>query len=322
MERPARTAASHAWLDGDLVPWAEARLHVSTACVLGGANVYEGIKGYWSEERRDVLLFGMAAHLRRLGRSLKMMRLPSPYPVEALEQAAIALVRANGFRCDVALRIVCYFGEGDPFGYPAERSTTGAFILAVPAPPRRQLRTGIHCGVSSWIRNADHATPPRIKAGANYQNVRYGYVQGVADGYDDVIFLNSAGKVCEAPLANLFLVRDGRPITPSATSGILEGVTRACLIELFSRELGLVVEERLVDRTELYVADEVFLAGTSREALPVVSVDRLPVGDGAPGPLTRQAQELLLEIARGRKPEYARWLTPVYGSGAPGAEPP
>ncbi len=304
--------ADYVWLDGVIVPWDDAKIHVSTACVLGGANVYEGIKGSWNADVNDVLIFRFGDHLKRLSNSLKVMRLAIPYDIKEIESATIELIMENNFRDDISIRIVCYFGEGDPFAFPGERVSTGCFILAVPSKQRGELRTGIRCCISSWNRNTDSTTPPRVKAGANYQNVRYAYIQGIRDGYDDVILLNSMGKVCETPLANIFIFRDGLPITPCITSGILEGITRATLIELFAKELGLNVQERQVDRTELYIADEVFLAGTTREVLPVVAIDGYPVGTGKVGEMTKRIQKILMDVVRGKSSAYAHWLTPVY----------
>jgi len=236
----------------------------------------------------------------------------SAHTLEELKQATIELLAANRFRQDVAIRIVCYFGEGVLFGYLPEEIETGAFIYAakrsdMPLPDR-----GIHCCVSSWHRISDLSAPPRIKAGANYHNVRLAQVQARVDGYDEPILLNDQGKVTEAPIRNVVIVRNGVLIVPDFSSGILEGVTRATLIELARDQLNLRVEERPVDRTELYVADEVFFVSSTAEALPVLSIDRLPVGDGRPGPIARAVYRAIAEAGSGRNRRYRHWLTPVY----------
>jgi branched-chain amino acid aminotransferase len=155
--------------------------------------------------------------------------------------------------------------------------------------------------------------PPRVKAAGNYINARLATVQARIDGYDNAILLNAEGKVTEAPAACLFLVRDGVAVTPAVTSGILDSITRGTLLRLFRDELGAAVEERDVDRTELYHADEIFLCGTHTEVLPVLSVDRYPVGSGAVGRITEALQNLFFDIVRRRVPKYAAWPTPVYG---------
>jgi branched-chain amino acid aminotransferase len=186
------------------------------------------------------------------------------------------------------------------------------FVIAKPADPDPPFKRGIHVATSHWTRLPDGAAPPRVKCGANYQNVRLAQIQAQVDGYDDAVLLNSAGKVCELPLANIFIVRADRLITPHITSGILEGITRATLIEL-AGELGIAHEEREVDRSELYVATEAFAAGTGREVWPILSVDRLAVGEGRVGRLTAELQRRLHSIMRNGGGGHQEWLTAVYG---------
>ncbi len=304
--------AEFIWLDGTIVPWADAKLHVHTQCVLGGLNVYEGIKAYWNPEQEELYVFRFDTHLKRLARSLKMVRMALPYSLGQLEQATLDLLARNRFRQDVSIRLVCYFGEGELFGYLPDEIETGAFIYSTSRSGVPAVNRGIHCCVSSWHRLSDATAPPRIKAGANYQNVRLAQVQARVDGYDEPILLNESGKVAEAPVRNVAIVRDGVLATPDVSSGILEGVTRATMLELASDQLGIRVEERTIDRTELYVADEVFLTSSSLEALPVLSIDRLTVGDGRPGPVALAVSQALSDAGSGRNPAYLHWLTPVY----------
>lgn len=174
---------------------------------------------------------------------------------------------------------------------------------------------GIDCAVSSWTRISDNATPPRVKCAANYVNGRLALLQAKADGYDSVIILNPNGKVSEAPGACLFIVRDGVPATPAATQGILESITRRTLVQLFDETLGLRAQEREIDRTELYCAEEMFICGTGYQVLPVVSIDRLKVGDGQIGPLTAKLAESYVSMTRGTVPDHPEWRTPAYGKG-------
>jgi branched-chain amino acid aminotransferase len=168
------------------------------------------------------------------------------------------------------------------------------------------------CCVSSWRRISDNVMPPRVKAGPNYHQSRMIIAQARVDGYEGAILLNERDKVSEGPYACLMIVRDGQPITSTITSGILESITRATLIELFAAELGLKVIEREIDRTELYIADEAFFCGSAAEILPITSVDRFPLGDGSVGPITRHIREVYLDVVRGKVPKYRHWLTPVY----------
>lgn len=303
--------ADYIWLDGEIVPWGEAKLHVHTQCVLGGLNVYEGLKAYWNEEREELAVFRFDAHLRRLAFSMKMVRMTLPYTLDDLKRATVELLARNRFRRGVAIRIVCYFGEGVLFGYRPEEIETGAFIYGAARSGVSAFADGIHCCVSTWRRISDTTAPPRIKAGANYHNARLAQVQARVDGYDEPLLLNEQGKVAEAPHRNVALVRDGTLVLPDLSSGILEGVTRSTLFELTRDELKLPVVERAVDRTELYTADEVFLTSSNQEVVPVVSVDRLPVGDGRPGPVARAVYHAIVEAGLGRNPRYAHWRTVV-----------
>jgi branched-chain amino acid aminotransferase len=196
-----------------------------------------------------------------------------------------------------------------------DMSLTGPVGLAVDALPRKMAdKAGITAGISSWLRIPDGAMPPRIKCSANYQNGRLAQLEAKVNGYDTALLLNARGKLAEGPGACCFVVRRGVPMTPPVTADILESVTRATLLELCAKELGLTPEVREIDRTELYVADEAFLCGSGWEIAPIVSVDRLPLGDGAkPGPVTRAIQACYFSVVRGERAAYRDWLTPVYG---------
>ncbi len=299
------------WLNGQVCPWSEARIHVNTLGVLGGLNVYEVIKGYWNPEQEELFLFRLDFHFARLARSMKMVRMNLPYSLDELKKASLEILGLNHFRRDVALRIGCYFGEGPLSAYKPDEIQNGVFIFVQARDGINPLQ-GIHCCVSSWRRISDSTAPPRIKTGTNYHNVRLAHVQARVDGYDQPILLNEKGEVAESPIHNVMLVRNGALVTPDLSSGILEGITRATLMELARENLKIPVEERRVNRTELYVADEIFLTSTAAEVLPVVSVDRIPIGNGTPGPIGQELYRAITEAAIGRNPRYYLWCTPVY----------
>lgn len=298
-----------AWIDGEFVDWERAVLHVDTHCVLGGLNVYEVIGGFRVEDDDEVLLFRARDHLRRLRLSAKMMRLALDYSEKELLEVARALTARNEFREDVGVRIVAYLGSGRLLGYRPTEIVTGVFIIAKAVGPVDPA-AGIHVSTGGWDRLADTAAPARLKAGANYHNVRLAQAQARVDGYDDVVLLNSLGKVTELPIANLFVVRGGVLVTPDVTSGILEGITRESVLEL-AREVGVSVIERGVDRSELYVAEEAFSTTTLLRLTPILSVDRHVVGTGERGPLTERLQVELEGVIRGEA-SHGDWLTPVY----------
>ena len=303
-----RPGSLTAWVEGAFVEWGEAVIHVDSQTVLGGLNAYEVIAGFCDHGSERMHLFRLDAHLLRLEQSARMMRLPPHrFGADAVPGVISELVERNQFHEDVLIRVVHYLGEGPLFSYRADEVSAALFVIAKPAVADPPLVRGIDVAVSTWSRLAERSAPPRIKCGANYQNVRLAQIQALQDGYDDAVLLNDAGNVAELPLANIFLVRDGRLITPSIASGILEGITRRSLLALAS-ELGIPTEERDVGRTELYIADEAFACGTGREVWPIRSVDRIAVGDTSTGPVTAALQSRLADIVRGRG-AHSEWLT-------------
>lgn len=305
-------AAAVVWMDGEYVPWAQARVHVSTDTVFRGANVFEGMRGYASPDGRQVYVFRLPEHLERLWLSMKVLRMSLRHTRADLADACTGIVAKNGFRQDVQIRPTAYFGEGPLNAYKPEEIATGAFVLANPRATTLNDPAGIACCVSAWRRIGDNVLPPRVKAGGNYLQSRYVAVQAVVDGYKSAILLNDRDKVAEGPGACFLLVREGRVITPPVTAGILESITRATIAEFCRSDLGLEFVEREVDRTELYIADEAFFCGSAWEITPITSVDRYPVGGGSIGPITERLRRLYQDVVRGQVPKYKAWLTPVY----------
>ena len=303
------TASRYLYLNGKLLPYDEARIHVQSAAVKYGASVFEGLRAYWNPKQGELYVFRLKEHIDRLLGSLRLMRMEHAFTREELASSILEVLRKNEVREDVHIRQSAYI-EAD-----GALDATGPVGLAVDARPHTVTRKpGIAVGVSSWTRISDGAMPPRIKCSANYQNGRLAMLEARTNGYEGALLLNSRGKVAEAPGACCFVVRGGVAATPPVTADILESVTRATLLELFPKELGLTPVEREVDRTELYVAEEAFLCGSGWEITPILSIDRLPLGDGAkPGPVTRAIQECYFAVVRGEQPAYRAWLTPVHG---------
>jgi branched-chain amino acid aminotransferase len=300
------------WFNGAVVPWEDAKVHVSTATVLRGANVFEGVRAYWNADERELFIFRNDEHIARLWNSTKIMRMTVPWTKEELTRAQIEVIRANGFEGTVWFRLTLYVGEGDDV-WPPEQAPIGGFIIPRLAPHSAGITEGIDSNISSWTRIGDTTVPPRVKAGANYHNSRFAVMEARTNGYSSQpIFLNERGKVSEGPGACLFMVRDGALVTAPVTANILESITRATVLELARDALGLKIQEREVDRTELYIADEVFFCGSGWEITPVRTIDRYSIGKGQPGPLTKRLQEVYFSVAEGRVPQYRHWLTPVY----------
>lgn len=303
----------YAWMNGQFIPWDEAKVHIASSCVTEGSSVFEGIRAYWNLSQKQLYLFKTQDHLRRLYQSAKMMRMSPGYTAAELESICLELMLKNEYREDVHLRPAIYFGPGQGlFCYTADKIETGVAVTAVPSKSRLGSLTGMHVCVSSWKRISDADFPPRIKVSANYHNARLAAVQAAVHGYDGSILLGDRGKVAEGPVACLFLVRDGVAITPTVTSGILESITRSTVIDLLEQELSVPVLEREVDRTELYLPEEAFFCGTAMEITPVLSVDRYPVGAGEVGDITRRLDTLFESIVRGDDPRHKESLLPVY----------
>lgn len=297
------------YLNGDIVPYENALIHAMTPCVKYGALIFEGIRCYWNDEREQLFVFRLEDHARRMLRSAKLARMEHNYSLEEISEANLALLRELKYRQDLHIRQMMYV-DGD-----GELGAAGPISLISVALPRGRAKageTGLNLCVSSWARIDDRMMPPRIKAAANYQNGRLGKMQARLDGYDNCLFLNTQGKVTEAPGACFCLIRDGVLITPPFSAGILESITRETLIILAENDLGMDVQERDIDRSELYIADEAFLCGSGEEVTPVVSIDRHKVGEGMPGELTLKLRSHYLNATRGYNPDHLDWLRPVY----------
>lgn len=304
--------AKFVWLDGEFVRWEDAKIHIRTECVIHGISVFEGLRGYWNEKTQQMYVFRSSDHFRRLEGSMKILRLPLSYSTDVIEKAMFELIRRCELREDVHMRASVYAGAGENHAHEPSKIFIGSFVFALPRPSDKNIRTGTHCTVSSWRRIDDQAMPPRAKVSGNYVNSRLAYVQARVDGYDSTIMLDQSGKVSETSGSCVMLIKSGRVFTPSVTNSILEGITRDTLIELFRRDLGLSVTERSIDRSELYLADEIIECGSGHEISPIVSVDRMPIGNGEPGPFTRAVQEKYFSTTRGEQAQYSHWLTSVY----------
>ncbi|HZM74962.1 MAG TPA: branched-chain-amino-acid transaminase [Candidatus Limnocylindrales bacterium] len=296
------------WRNGEIVAWPQAVVHVNAVGHASVAAVFEGIKAYLSDDGERLLVFRLDDHLRRLHRSARICRLSLPYTLAQLRAAVGDLLAANGFRHDVYIRPWAF-----PSGMIREQmvpagSTCEVVVDSWPCHTELADLRGARAAVSSWQRITEASMPPRVKAFSNYHNGRMALLEAKENGHDLPIMLNERHKVSEGAGACLALVLGDTVVTPSLTSGVLDGITRATMVELL-REEGWEVQEREVDRTELYLADEVFFMGTAWEIVPVVAVDGLTVGHGSPGPVTRHLADLYHSLVRGRSGKHAEWLT-------------
>ena len=303
------------WRNGQLIPWSSAIIQVHDFIYAAPSIVFEGIKAYIGSG--GLTVFRLDDHLDRFYDSMKMLRMKPALNKEALKAGVMELVRADGFQDDVYIVPFAFWSGGGlsrAFSVPEPERSVELCIVARPFSSPLATRVALHCCVSSWLRVPDSMAPPRVKAVANYYGWRLAYADAHAGGFDSLIMLGPNGKVSEGPGACVFLCRDGEVITPDTVSGILEGITRDTALTLLAEELKLRVVERPVDRSEFYVGDEAFFAGTGLEIAAIASLDAIPIGDGEIGPITTALQTLYDDVVRGRKSRYGRWLTPVTGS--------
>lgn len=309
-----QTAPAHpqyVWWNGDIVEWDKATVHVSEMEWIGVSAVFEGIKAYRNPEEDKAYVFRLDEHMRRFDDSIRLMGMEAEWKAPALSEAVLELLRANGVKDDTYIRPFAYRGRGGRSFRSQSDSETSILINTHPFTSALKTGRAIKVGVSSWTRISDNVMPPRVKAVANYRNSQLAWQEASAHGYDDALILNERHKVAEAPGACVMLVKRGRVITPPITGGVLESITRYSLLQMFNEQLNTPTEEREVDRTEVYLADEVFLCGTGAEVTPVVAVDRYQIGDGNIGPITGRMIDLYHDVVRGLDAPYDGWRTAV-----------
>jgi branched-chain amino acid aminotransferase len=299
------------YLDGEIKRYADARLGLMTHALHYGTGVFEGIRGYWSAEHEQLFLLKLREHYRRMQNSVKVLKLEIPISLDELCTTSIDLIKRNNFRQDVYIRPIA-FKSSEEIGVRLHNLKDSFAIYVSPFGNYVDIERGIRCMVSSWRRIDDNAAPARSKITGIYVNSALAKTEAMENGFDEAIMLTHEGHVCEGSAENIFLIRDGKVFTPPTSDNILEGLTRLAMIELLRAELDLEVVERSIDRSELYIADEIFLCGTGAQISPVVDVDRRPIGDGQVGPVVERLQKLYFEIVRGRSAKYRHWLTPVY----------
>lgn len=297
------------WLNGQIVPLDEAKINILSPTAQFGANVFEGIRCYWNENNKQLYAFRLREHYQRLKNSMKIFRMEDKYSIEEMQQGLIDVIKANEYKEDIAVRQTVFI---DGFGSWMSKGPVGMFIAPVPKPSTASIAKGLRCAVSSWERISDKNLSPKVKVGANYINSRMAQMEALENGYDSAILMNSQGKISEGPGSCLFIVRDGVLITPPVTASILESITRETIIKLAREALGIETVERDIDRTELYICDEIFLCGSAMEITPVTNVDRYTVTNGEVGGITVKIHNQYLKLLRGNSYEYYKWLTPIY----------
>jgi branched-chain amino acid aminotransferase len=297
------------WLNGEMVAWEDAKVHVLTHCLHYGTGVFEGIRAY--DTPRGAAIFRHHDHLDRLFKSAELYYMPIPYTLEELRQATHELIAANELR-ECYIRPIAFRGYGQMGLYPLDAPVDvsiavwpwGAYL------GEEGKRAGVRAKVASWRRIPHDALIPHAKASGQYLNSVLAKIEASKAGYQEAILLDSNGFVCEGSGENIYVVREGTILTPPQTAGILDGINRKSVIQL-ARDLGYEVVERDLARAELYLADEVFLTGTAAELVPVREVDDHAIGSGEPGQVTRELQRVFDDALHGRDERYLEWLDVV-----------
>ena len=303
-----RTEIKWVTQDNKLVPYADAKISVMAPGLTFAALVFEGYRAYWSDDAQDLYIFRLDDHMRRLAFSMNLLELDDPPSIDTFTRDILETLKANDFKEDTYIRLQVYVDE---WGSMLATGPVGSTVICRPRPRVADFKTGKRFIISSWRRNAENASPPRIKASANYLNSRLAGLEAKRQGAGGAILLNEDGTVSEGPGGCLFVLRDGVFTTPDVTSGILESVTRRTILDI-AGPLNIPVAERVLGRTELYLADEAFYCGTGQEIMPIVAFDGRLVGEGVPGRVTRRLQAAFDDIVRGRNGAYRNWRTPVY----------
>jgi branched-chain amino acid aminotransferase len=299
------------FMNGEFIPAERGVISVRTHAFAYGTGCFEGIRGYWSKEDQQIYLFRLREHYERLLRSAKILRMELPYTIDQLVEISIELIRRNDQHEDVYLRPVVY--KADEIIGVRLHNLTDRYILTSEPMGNYVEIGGLRCCVSSWRRIDDNALPARAKICGSYVNAAFAKTEALQNGFDEAIVLTHDGHVAEGSAENIFVLVNGELVTPPPSDNILLGITRDTVIKIAQRELGLVTRERQIDRTELYIAEEIFLCGTGAQIAPVIEVDHSPIGTGNVGPIGQKLQGLYFDIVRGKHPEYSKeWCTPVY----------
>lgn len=310
--RPSMEKTVHpqwAFFQGNIVPIQDAKISIMTQVVNYGIGAFGGIRAYWNEEREQLYAFRLDDHFRRFLNSTRLFNATLPYTVDDLKNVTLNLLRKEGYREDAYVRPLVINATEDitPRLYDVDFQFT-----CFTKPLGNYIQLEVNACTSSWRRLDDNIIPSRGKITGGYVNSAFAKSEAHWNGYDDAIVLNQDGHVAEGSAMNLFIVRAGRLHTSGVSDNILEGITRNTVIELAKNELGLEVVERSIDRSELYIADEVFFCGTGAQVAAVVQIDHRPIGSGKMGPISKQLQDRYFSIVRGKDPKYMHWLTPVY----------
>ena len=297
------------YFQGDFVAMRDAKVSVMTHAFMYGTAVFEGIRAYWNAEQGVLYGLKLREHMERIRRNAGMLLMTDLPPVDELVGIVVETIRRNNFRVDTYIR-PCFYKSGTSIGVRLHNLPHEFVVFALPFGNYIETEKGVRVMTSTWRRNSDDALPARGKIVGGYVNMAFQKSEAELNGFDESLVLTADGHASEASAANIFVVRDGVLLTPPVSDDILEGVTRNAILEI-ADALGIPVEIRSIDRSEIYVADEMLLCGTGVQLSPVIELDHRPINGGAIGPITKQLHEAYFAAVRGRDPRFSHWLTPI-----------
>jgi branched-chain amino acid aminotransferase len=301
---------SYAYFQKQYMPLSEAKLNIMANFMHYGTGVFEGIRANWNAEKQQLYIFRLKEHYERMLNGCKVLKINIPYTIEELCDITVEMSARSGIKENAYLRPLAYKSE-EAMGVRLHNLKADFFAFIIPW-GRYIDADKCKAGVSSWRRASSNCGLPLVKATGNYINSAFTKTEAVENGFDEAIILNQHGRVAEGSGENLFLVKDGKLLTPSIEENVLPGITRNSVIEVAKKELGIETIERPIERSELYMADEAFFSGTAVHISPIAEIDHRTVGDGEIGPVTARLQTLYHNIIEGKNPAYMDWCTPVY----------
>jgi branched-chain amino acid aminotransferase len=307
------TLPNYAYFKGEIVPYSQAKVGVLTHGFNYGTAVFAGLRAYWNDEQEQLYIFRPRDHFKRFLNSAKIMCMEFDHDPESLTEVTLQLLRKEAYRRDVYIRPLAY-KEDEIVGVKLHDLVDEISIAALPFESYVANDTNAHVTFSSWRRIDDNTIPARGKISGAYANSALIKTDAVKSGFDEALVLTQDGHVSEGSAMNFFMVRNGVMITPTITENILEGITRRTAIELAQEELGIQTLERPIDRTEIYLSDELFMTGTAAQIVAITRVDHREIGNGKMGPISSQLRELYQQVVRGKLTKYKNWNTPVYPS--------
>lgn len=301
----------YAFFEGQIVPIERAQISVMTHALHYGTACFGGLRGYWNDDQEQLFVFRIGDHYQRVLNSSKLLMMEFPYSVDDLAEVTLRLLVQEGWREDVYIRPLAYKANAG-IGVRLHGLTDAITIFSLPFGRYIQKEEGAHVTFSSWRRVDDNAIPARGKISGAYVNSALIKSDALLAGFDEALVLNADGHLAEGSAENVFIMKNGVAVTPPVTDNILEGITRRTIMHLLKHELGVEVVERPIDRTEVYLAEEVFFCGTGVQVAAITRVDHRPISDGKMGLVTKKLRDLYFDVVRGKVRDYAHWCTPVY----------